>query len=66
MVNWFGKKADLDGFHRILNRACDVTTDKMAKALDKVKWDMLSEWAVTKKAPQHARWVHDGTEPPEV
>ncbi len=51
--------------HRI-ELACDVTTDKMAKALDKVKWDMLNEWAITKKAPQHARWVHDGTEPPDV
>lgn len=51
--------------HRI-ELACDVTTDKMAKALDKVKWDMLNEWATTKKAPQHARWVHDGTEPPDV
>ena len=51
--------------HRI-ELACDTTTPKMARALDAVKWDMLNEWAVTKKAPQHARWVHDGTEPPEV
>jgi hypothetical protein len=26
-----------------------------------VKWDMLNEWALTKKAPQHARWMHDGS-----
>lgn len=51
--------------HRI-ELAYDVTTDKMARALDKVKWDMLNEWAETKRAPQHARWVHDGSEPPEV
>lgn len=51
--------------HRI-ELACDIATEKMNKALDKVKWDMLNEWAVTKKAPQHARWIHDGTEPPEV
>lgn len=51
--------------HRI-ELAYDVTTDKQARALDKVKWDMLNEWAITKKAPKHARWVHDGTEPPEV
>lgn len=51
--------------HRI-ELACDVATDKMNKALDKVKWEMLNEWALTKKAPQHARWIHDGTEPPDV
>jgi lactoylglutathione lyase len=33
----------------------------MAKMLDEAKWDMLNEWAVTKKAPQHARWMHDGS-----
>ena len=27
---------------------------------------MLNEWAQTKKAPKHAQWVHDGTEPPDV
>lgn len=50
--------------HRI-ELACDVTTDKMSRALDKVKWEMLNEWADTKKAPKHAQWVHDGTEPPD-
>ncbi len=38
----------------------------MNRALDHVKWEMLNEWAETKRAPQHARWIHDGTEPPEV
>lgn len=51
--------------HRI-ELACEVGTPKMYRALDKVKWDMLNEWAETKRAPQHARWIHDGTEPPEV
>ncbi len=51
--------------HRI-ELACDVSTPKMNRALDHVKWDMLNEWAETKRAPQHARWIHDGTEPPEV
>jgi hypothetical protein len=23
-----------------------------------VKWDMLNEWAETKKAPSHGRWMH--------
>jgi lactoylglutathione lyase len=22
---------------------------------------MINEWAVTRKAPQHARWMHDGS-----
>lgn len=51
--------------HRI-ELACDTSTPKMDRALDKVKWDMLNEWAQTKRAPQHARWLHDGSEPPEA
>ncbi len=51
--------------HR-LELACDTATDKMNRALNHVKWDMLNEWAATKRAPQHARWMHDGSEPPEV
>ncbi|MCQ9327889.1 VOC family protein [Pelistega suis] len=51
--------------HR-LELACDTGTEKMHRALDKVKWDMLNEWAETRRAPQHARWMHDGSEPPEV
>ena len=30
----------------------------MLKRMDEVKWDMLNEWSVTKKAPQHAAWLH--------
>jgi lactoylglutathione lyase len=30
----------------------------MNKRLHKVKWDMLNEWAETKQAPSHARWMH--------
>ena len=32
-----------------------------ADGLDEVKWDMLEEWSETKRAPQHARWMHDGS-----
>lgn len=46
--------------HR-LELCADTATPKMAKMLDEAKWDMLNEWAVTKKAPQHARWMHDGS-----
>lgn len=51
--------------HR-LELACDTGTEQMHRALDHVKWEMLNEWAATKRAPQHARWMHDGSEPPEV
>ncbi|MEQ6290097.1 VOC family protein [Vogesella sp. GCM10023246] len=46
--------------HR-LELACNTATPTMLQMLDDVKWDMLNEWAVTKKAPQHARWMHDGS-----
>jgi catechol 2,3-dioxygenase-like lactoylglutathione lyase family enzyme len=46
--------------HR-LELAANTGTAQMMKDLDKVKWDMLEEWAKTRKAPQHARWMHDGS-----
>ncbi len=51
--------------HR-LELVADTATPQMNAALDRVKWDMLNEWDRTKKAPQHARWMHDGSgTPPE-
>ncbi|RUO17032.1 putative glyoxalase/bleomycin resistance protein/dioxygenase [Moraxella catarrhalis] len=41
--------------HRV-ELACDIATDQMNRALDKVKWDMLNEWAQTKKHPN----THNG------
>ncbi|MCX7156424.1 MAG: VOC family protein [Rhodocyclales bacterium] len=46
--------------HR-LELAVNTGTPEMMRRLDDVKWDMLNEWAKTRKAPQHARWMHDGT-----
>jgi lactoylglutathione lyase len=43
--------------HR-LELAVDTATPEMNKQLDEVKWAMLDEWARTKKAPQHAAWMH--------
>ena len=43
--------------HR-LELACDTATPEMNARLDAVKWDMLNEWAQTKRAPQHAAWMH--------
>jgi catechol 2,3-dioxygenase-like lactoylglutathione lyase family enzyme len=46
--------------HR-LELAYNTATLEMSRKLDEVKWDMLNEWAQTKRAPQHARWMHDGS-----
>ncbi|NWK76857.1 VOC family protein [Aquitalea sp. LB_tupeE] len=46
--------------HR-LELAVNTGTAQMADKLDAVKWDMLEEWAITKRAPAHARWMHDGS-----
>ena len=45
--------------HR-LELACNTPHPGMVEALNEVKWDMLEEWAQTKKAPAHAAWMHDG------
>jgi len=46
--------------HR-LELAANTGTAEMGTRLDEVKWDMLNEWAETRKAPEHARWMHDGS-----
>ena len=43
--------------HR-LELAADTATAEMSAKLDAVKWDMLNEWAQTKRAPKHAAWMH--------
>jgi hypothetical protein len=30
----------------------------MNRRLDEVKWPMIEEWARTRRAPQHAAWLH--------
>jgi catechol 2,3-dioxygenase-like lactoylglutathione lyase family enzyme len=44
--------------HR-LELAADCGTPEMAEKLDSVKWAMLEEWSQTKRAPQHAAWMHN-------
>ena len=39
--------------------AVSTATPKMQQDLDTVKWDMLNEWAQTKRAPRHASWMHE-------
>jgi lactoylglutathione lyase len=46
--------------HR-MELAVDCGTPEMMQKLDSVKWDMLEEWSQTKRAPQHAAWMHDGS-----
>ena len=46
--------------HR-LEIAANTGTPKMMEKLDAVKWEMLDEWEATKRAPEHARWMHDGS-----
>jgi lactoylglutathione lyase len=46
--------------HR-LELAVNTATPEMKRRLDEVKHAMLDEWAATRKAPQHARWMHDGS-----
>ena len=43
--------------HR-LELATDVGTQNMYQRLDHVKWEMLHEWSLTKRAPRHADWMH--------
>lgn len=44
--------------HR-LELACDTSTPQMLDKLNAVKWDMLEEWARTRRAPRHASWMHE-------
>ena len=39
--------------------AVNTGTPEMYKKLDECKWDMLNEWAKTKRAPKHAAWMHE-------
>ncbi len=43
--------------HR-LELAADIGTSEMYRKLDEVKWDMLEEWSQTRRAPEHAAWMH--------
>lgn len=44
--------------HRIELACPDPHEEAMLAKLDAVKWDMLEEWAHTKRAPKHAAWMH--------
>jgi len=44
--------------HR-LELAADTATPEMMKKLDEVKWAMIDEWSLTRRAPKHAAWLHE-------
>ncbi|MCW5657325.1 MAG: VOC family protein [Burkholderiaceae bacterium] len=44
--------------HRV-ELAADTATPEMTARLDAVKWEMLDEWARTRRAPRHAAWMHE-------
>ncbi len=46
--------------HRI-ELAADTSDESMLTELYRVAPDMLEEWSQTKRAPQHASWLHDKT-----
>lgn len=44
--------------HRIELACPDPEEEAMLARLNSVKWEMLNEWAETKRAPRHADWLH--------
>jgi len=44
--------------HR-LELATDIGTPEQYKELNRVAQDMIEEWSITKRAPQHAAWLHE-------
>ncbi len=46
--------------HR-LELAANTAKPGMLDELERVAPAMIEEWSVTKKAPQHAAWLHDGS-----
>jgi catechol 2,3-dioxygenase-like lactoylglutathione lyase family enzyme len=45
--------------HRLELTYRDPEEPSMLAKLDAVKWEMLEEWSRTRKAPQHAAWLHE-------
>jgi lactoylglutathione lyase len=51
---------DLNG-HRLelaVNMGTQEEQAKQLKFMDEVKWDMLEQWSKTKRAPEHAKFLH--------
>jgi catechol 2,3-dioxygenase-like lactoylglutathione lyase family enzyme len=44
--------------HR-LELAVNTGTPEMYRRLDEVKYQMIEEWSMTRRAPRHAAWMHE-------
>jgi len=44
--------------HRVELACPDPHEAEMLRRLDAVKWEMLEEWSLTKRAPRHAAFLH--------
>ncbi len=44
--------------HRVELACPDPRDAELTQKMADVKWDMLNEWDVTKRAPKHAEWLH--------
>ena len=44
--------------HRVELACPDERESEMLKRMDEVKWKMLEDWSVTKRAPHHADFLH--------
>ena len=45
--------------HRLELTCRDLHEKKQLNLLDQVKWSMLDEWSLTKRAPRHAAFLHE-------
>ena len=45
--------------HRVELACPDPEEDAIRRRLDAVKWDMLEQWARSKRAPRHAAFLHE-------
>ena len=54
-----GSNRKFDGPVTGAELAADIGTDEQYAELKRVAMPMLDEWSETKKAPQHAAWLHE-------
>ena len=45
--------------HRVELACPDPNEAEILRRLDAVKWDMLEDWSKTRRAPQHAKFLHE-------
>jgi hypothetical protein len=45
--------------HRVELACPDPEEADMLRRMDEVKWKMLEDWSLTKRAPKHAAFFHE-------